>query len=255
LRNYPDMVCLWYDVPRFLRPVQSYEFYRIAFDIQPAMIINSRVGNDFGDYYITGDNLIPEDPESIGMPWETVGTINNTWAYSSYDRDWKSVKELLFWLIEIASKGGNYMLNIGPGGDGTVPEESAERLRAMGDWLKMNGESIYGTQAWICSHEGPTTIHMAGTVRRRKEGFHAEITPDDIWFTAKGNTVYAIGLEEPPNGRLLIRSFAGKKVISVGMLGHDDKVPWQLNDSGLILELPQKSDNSIGYVLKVILET
>ncbi len=110
--------------------------------------MNSRVGNGFGDFDIPGDNKIPEDPEAIEKPWQTVGTLNNSWGYKSYDHDWKSVNELLFWLVEIVSKGGNYMLNIGPTASGMVPPESRENLLKMGEWLQVNSEAVYGTRKW-----------------------------------------------------------------------------------------------------------
>jgi alpha-L-fucosidase len=99
----------------------------------------------YGDF-ITPEQHIP----ATGMPgvdWETCMTMNTTWGYSKHDRAWKSAETLIRNLIDIASKGGNYLLNIGPKGDGTVPEESVQAMEAIGVWMKKNGEAIYGTSA------------------------------------------------------------------------------------------------------------
>jgi len=82
-----------------------------------------------------------------GVDWETCMTINTTWGYSEHDHAWKSAQTLIRNLVDIASKGGNYLLNIGPKGDGSVPQESIDAMRAIGVWMQKNGESIYGTQA------------------------------------------------------------------------------------------------------------
>ena len=82
-----------------------------------------------------------------GVDWETCMTLNTTWGYSEHDHAWKSDETLIRNLIDIASKGGNYLLNIGPKGDGSVPEESVKSMQAIGAWMKVNGESIYATAA------------------------------------------------------------------------------------------------------------
>jgi alpha-L-fucosidase len=99
----------------------------------------------YGDF-ITPEQHIP----ATGMPgvdWETCMTMNTTWGFSEHDHAWKSDETLIRNLIDIASKGGNYLLNIGPKGDGSVPEESVKSMKAIGAWMKLNGESIYGTTA------------------------------------------------------------------------------------------------------------
>jgi alpha-L-fucosidase len=122
------------------------------------LIINNRIGagrqgmagftkdesyaGDFG----TPEQEIP-DTGAPGVDWESCMTMNDTWGYKHFDDNWKSAEALIRNLVDIASKGGNYLLNIGPKADGTIPEESVERLKAIGAWMKINGDSIYGTQA------------------------------------------------------------------------------------------------------------
>jgi alpha-L-fucosidase len=139
MTKFPDLVEIWYDFPRFMNADQSFNFYKHAYNLQPNCLVNSRVGNDFGDYLVAGDNQIPTSVDPKYRTWETPGTLNNTWGYKSYDNDWKTIQEVLYWIVEIASKGGNYLLNIGPKGDGTVPAESVNLLHAVGDWMKING--------------------------------------------------------------------------------------------------------------------
>ena len=112
--------------------------------LQPDTLIDGRLGAA-GDYVSTGDNVIPNEIGSDA--WETPATINHTWGYRKDDHDWKSPGDIVFKLVDIVSKGGNYLLNIGPMADGTVPQASQDILRAVGRWLKVNGEAIYGTSA------------------------------------------------------------------------------------------------------------
>lgn len=253
LRKFPGMKQLWYDMARYITPEQSYAFYKIAYDEQPHMIVNERVGNGFGDFDIPGDNKIPENADAIAKPWQTVGTLNNSWGYKSYDQDWKSPKELLFWLVEIVSKGGNYMLNIGPTATGEVPDQSVRNLREVGSWLAINGDAIYGTSRWITNHEGPTRIKVDGTNARQEQQLKMDFTASDFWFTAKENRVYAISLEQKEKN-ILIRSFAenqGPHVSGVKLLGSDQTVGWRQTADGLNVRLPVELPSKIGYALEI----
>ncbi len=101
-------------------------------------------------YGEVGDLRTPEQhipPTGLGYDWEACQTMNTTWGYKSYDDDWKSSEQLIRNLIDVASKGGNYLLNVGPMASGEIPPESVERLRAVGDWMEVNSSSIYGTTA------------------------------------------------------------------------------------------------------------
>ena len=111
--------------------------------LQPDTIIGGRIGEELGDYYEMNRNQIP--PGRFEIDWETAGTMNDTWGFKSYDHNWKSTKELIHNLIDIVSKGGIYLLNVGPTAEGIIPKPSVDRLEAMGKWLKVNGESIYET--------------------------------------------------------------------------------------------------------------
>jgi len=251
--KYPGMKMLWYDMGHYLTPEQSLKFYEIPYKYQPQMLINGRVGNNYGDFDIPGDNRIPENHLLIKKPWQTVGTTNNSWGYKSYDNDWKSVKELLFWLVEIVSKGGNYMLNIGPKANGEVPVESINNLREVGDWLKVNGQAIYNTRIWKVTHEGPTKLKMEGTESREEHGFKSGVTPQDFWFTQTDNHLFVIALEYPEENvviKSLCREAAGK-IKSVEMPGSKKKLKWKQTSEGLQVNIGNEKPNKNGYVLKI----
>lgn len=256
LTKFPNLKTLWYDMPHYLSLEQSAKFYKIAYDLQPKMLINERVGNNLGDFDIPGDNKIPTDHLSITKPWQTVGTTNNSWGYKSYDEDWKSVKELLFWLTEIVSKGGNYMLNIGPTSTGDVPQKSADNLKEVGAWLSVNGEAIYNTRKWKVTHEGPTKLEMNGTGERAKhKGMKVEFSPLDFWFTQKDKTIYVISLESSERNVAIKSIKKGKDdVKSIEMLGSNATVKWEQTEEGVQLLLPEKFPSKIGYSLKVVLK-
>jgi alpha-L-fucosidase len=251
MRKFPGMKCLWYDMPLRMDPEQSFNFYKIVYDIQPQIIINHRIGNGFGDYTIPGDNKIPANLDELTKPWETVGTFNNSWGFNGYDQDWKSPREILYWLIEIVSKGGNYMLNIGPTGLGGVPVESVRNLEAVGAWLDVNGEAVYGARKWEITKEGPTRIDMAGTDHREAHGFQDDFSPRDFWFTSKGNALYAISLVAPGE-TAQVESFGTRigKITSVEVLGAGE-VDFRQTDSALEVILPGDFKPQLGYVIKV----
>jgi alpha-L-fucosidase len=111
----------------------------------PHLLMNNRLGGDYPGDWSTPEQYIPAT--GLGYDWETCMTMNDSWGYRSWDENWKSTKTLIRNLIDIISKGGNFLLNIGPKADGTIPEASIERLKGIGKWMKVNSESIYGTTA------------------------------------------------------------------------------------------------------------
>ncbi len=252
--NYPGLKCLWYDMPWRLKPDQSFNFYKIPYEISPQTLISQRIGHGFGDYYIPGDNEIPKVGEKIVKPWETCGTTNNSWGYKSYDNDWKSPKEILYWLVDVVSKGGNYLLNIGPTGEGEVPSQSAENLRVVGQWLSVNGEAIYGTKRWKITHEGPQEdFNIKGTADRAAKGFQDKFTTQDFWFTQKDDVLYAISITKPGQ-EAIIKSFNTDigKIKKVEILGKG-KVKFEQTEENLRVTIPKGFDSENGFTIKVVL--
>jgi alpha-L-fucosidase len=254
LTTFPNLIEIWYDYPRFMNRQQSFDFYKLAYDYQPNALINSRVGNGFGDYATGGDNQI--SPENFGpyRTWESPATLNNTWGYKSYDNDWKSPGEILIWMVELASKGGNYLLNVGPDGNGVIPEESVKVLREVGKWMKVNGEAIYGTKRWTTLREGKTVIAKGGTEERKKQGFKTVLTPEDFWFTTKDNFIYAMSLVEPVNNQASVKSLYKNRnqIKSIRLLGTNETLKWKAADEKIVIEVPSdKKPNVPGFVLKV----
>ena len=249
LTNY-EVKQLWYDTPKRLTKEMSFKFYRVAHEHSPQTIVNDRVGNDFGDFGIPGDNKIPEDPNTYEKPWQTVGTLNNSWGYKSYDHDWKSVKELIFWLVEIVSKGGNYMLNIGPDGKGNVPEQCITNLENLGTWMDINGEAIYGTTKREITKEGSTKVVVGGTGKRKEfKEIVNNFKADDIWFTQKKNHIYAIAIEYPKDNVVKIKSIVKENIKAVSLLGSNKKVSFKKKENYIEVKLPEKV-SEYGYTLK-----
>jgi len=141
LTGYGPVALVWFDTPRMMTAERSQRFTDIVRSLQPATLIDGRLGAE-GDYRSTGDNVVPD--VTLGEPWETPATINHTWGYRKDDQDWKAPSTVTFKLIDIVSKGGNYLLNVGPMADGVIPQPSQDNLRAVGRWLKVNGEAVYG---------------------------------------------------------------------------------------------------------------
>ncbi len=148
LSNYGTLGLVWFD-RGMDTPEHAREFVDIVRQLQPHCLINGRVGGYgrdlMGDYQDMDDNGMPSD--GLQEYWETPQTLNTTWGYSRFDQQWKTPGDVIHRMVEIVSKGGNYLLNIGPMGDGTIPAPSVATLRKVGTWVQANGESIYGTSA------------------------------------------------------------------------------------------------------------
>jgi alpha-L-fucosidase len=183
--------------------------------------------------------------------WQTDTSVSNkSWGYIK-DDTFKSPEFVVHQLIDIVSKNGNLLLNIGPRSDGTIPEEVQQVLLDVGTWLNVNGDAIYGTRPWRTYGEGPTKV-AAGS-------FHdtdtAHYTTEDFRFTTKGDVLYAIGLAWPTNGEAMIRSLAAtagsQSVRSVSLLGSDAKPKFEQRPDGLHVELPAQPPAKYAYVLRI----
>ena len=157
--NYGDIGVLWFDGEweSTWDHEKGADLYKYVRSLQPSIIINNRVGKGragmagtFDPETSSGDFGTPEQEipaTGLGYDWETCMTMNDHWGFNKNDHNWKSKEDLIRKLVDIASKGGNFLLNVGPTAEGLFPEPSIERLAAMGEWMKLNGGSIYGTSA------------------------------------------------------------------------------------------------------------
>jgi alpha-L-fucosidase len=187
--------------------------------------------------------------------WQTDTSVSNkSWGYIK-DDTFKTPEFVVQQLIDIVSKNGNLLLNIGPRSDGTIPEEVQSVLRDVGAWLKVNGEAIYGTRPWKIYGEGPTKV-AAGS-------FHdtdtARYTAEDFRFTTKGKALYAIELGWPSSGEAVLHSLgsgvlSGQKIASVVLLGSDTKLAFQQQADALRIHLPPQAPGKYAYVFRITFE-
>jgi alpha-L-fucosidase len=165
LTNYGPVCLIWYDTPKGMTEKQSQSLMELTHALQPECLVSGRIGNALGDYASAGDNRIPE--RAVEANWEVPATINDTWGFKTYDHNWKSTEDMLQKLVDIVSKGGNYLLNVGPTAEGVIPQPSVERLLEMGEWLEVNGEAVYGTKPgpiqgvdWCRSTAKPGVVYL-----------------------------------------------------------------------------------------------
>jgi alpha-L-fucosidase len=160
LTQYGEVGLIWFDTPQGISEKDVVKLKELVESLQPNCLINSRIGQGLGDFETLGDSQIP-DYLKKGL-WESIDTHNNSWAYSVLDNNWKTDTEIIDRFIRVLCKGGNFMFNIGPKGDGSVPEESLTILREVGKWVHRNSEAIYnsrpvdmGNQVWIEATQKP----------------------------------------------------------------------------------------------------
>ena len=186
--------------------------------------------------------------------WQTdTAVAKNSWGYIA-NPDYKTADQIIGDLVDIVSKNGALLLNIGPRPDGTIPEGDEQILLGVGKWLWANGEAIYDTRPWKVYGEGPTQIVAGGFTDTRRQAFTAQ----DIRFTAKGDALYAILLAWPESGEATIRSLGTslrlypRGIGSVQLLGSKEPLKWSRGKTGLRVKLPPEKPCGAAFVLKVL---
>jgi len=238
LVNYrPDV--LWFDGIDMMSDAQVEDLERTIRKLQPDCIVNSRIKDcgfpdrippRYGDYISSGDNEILD--KGRGCEWENPGTMNTSYGYNQNDHNWVEPREIVFRLVDIVSKGGNYLLNVGPTSEGVIPQPSIDTLKAVGEWMGTNRAAIYGTSPWKVFGEGPT-----------------------IRFTAKGSSVFAICLAWPDAevlvGALGKKEMPGREITAVHMLGSKDVIKWRQTDAGVTLSVPREKPCRYALVYRI----
>lgn len=220
----------WEDTWTHDRGVDLCNYVR---SLQPDIIINNRVGplaSHLGDYG-TPEQTIPASGYGPGVDWETCMTMNDTWGFKKQDHNWKSPEILIRNLIDIASKGGNYLLNIGPTGEGQIPDASVERLQAIGQWMRVNHEAIYSTAASPFSHQLPW-----GRCTQKTDG--------------RTTTLYFHVFNWPADGSLTVPELKTKPR-KIWLLSDQKKnsLSTRVTDDGLVITCPRSSPDAISTTI------
>jgi alpha-L-fucosidase len=237
LTNYGPLGLVWFDRGMDTNE-HAREFVNMVHALQPQCLINGRVGGYgqdlLGDYQDMNDNGMPSG--GLQEYWETPQTLNTTWGYSKFDQQWKTPGEVIRRMVEIVSKGGNYLLNIGPTGDGTIPPVTIATLNEVGRWMQNNGESIYGTTASAL----PEQPWGRSTVKGDNVYLHVLTWPADGKLRIPGlkNTIRSAYPLASPGTKLTTLRENDTAVVTIGGFTRDQ------NDTVLVLQLdgPPKVD-------------
>ncbi|MFC2142643.1 alpha-L-fucosidase [Acidobacteriota bacterium] len=226
LTNY-DIDILWWDTPRWMNKERA-ELLRPLIALRPGLITNNRLGGGY-----KGDSDTPEQHVPAtgieGRDWEVCMTMNHTWGYKSYDDDWKSTEDLLHKLIDIASKGGNFLLNVGPKPDGTIPQASIDRLAEIGGWMDVNSESIYGTAA------SPFRRPWWGRCTRKE--------------LENGDTRLYLQVFDWPEDNLLVVPVNNEAVQCYSLYGNKETFEVEKAEEGLVVRLTGEAADEISSVV------
>ncbi len=238
IANY-DPAVLWFDGEwvDWWTEEDGQDLYKYVRSLEPEILINNRVGKgrkgmeglSKTDRQYAGDFGTPEQqiPASglPGVDWESCMTMNDTWGFKSYDHNWKSAETLVRQLIDSASKGGNYLLNVGPTAEGEIPGPSVERLAAMGRWMTVNAEAVYGTTA--SPFAAPLPWGRA---------------------TRKDDKLYLHIFNWPAGGMLAVPPF-GATITSASLVGRGQPLTVSRTGSGITIKLPPQPPDPIASVI------
>ena len=229
MTEYGPIGIFWWDTPRNMSEEAFNKLHSLT-KLQSSVITNDRLGEDFpGDYKTFERNIPAEAPAD--KDWEVCMPISGSWGYKKGDNDFKSTSKLIQNLADITSKGGNYLLNVSPTGNGTLLPQAVERLKAVGQWMASNGESIYGTSA------SPLGKFDWGRCT-------AKSTKDET-------TLYLHVFDWPESGELLVPGLAGN-VKQATLLVGGRGLKTQASDSGLVIALPSSAVDEYVSVIKLI---
>ncbi|MDD4870309.1 MAG: alpha-L-fucosidase [Kiritimatiellae bacterium] len=242
LTRYGPIGIVWFD-GEWEKPwthERGVDLYNYCRSLQPDTIVNNRVGKGragmsgmdkdkgVGDYG-TPEQEIPPTGFGAGVDWESCMTMNGHWGYNKYDQKWKSTETLVRNLIDCASKGGNYLLNVGPTSEGLIPSPSIERLAEMGKWMKVNGESIYGTQA------SPFVKTPWGRCTRKA-------------INSRKTKIYLHVYNWPADGKLVIPGLKNK-VKRASLLADGKALKVKAEDSSISITVPSEMPDKIATVI------
>ena len=245
LTQYGPIGVLWFDTPELIAADESKELRTLINKLQPNCIINQRIGNGQGDFNVSEQSL-GKDSSAVIKPWESCITISKGWGYNRHDSTFKSPEVLVRNLIEVASASGNLLLNVGPSAEGEIPKKSLDRLAAVGKWMSINGEAIYGTHAWKV--QGEKTIAekvtekekpSANTMKDVLNDATSQKTPADIRFTAKNNVVYVFA-RSWKDAAVKVQSLASQtaSIKTVELLGYKGELSWSQDNDALQITIP-----------------
>jgi alpha-L-fucosidase len=273
LTGYGPISLIWFDTPVNMTEARVKPFVTAIRTLQPNCLINSRLllrGADIKnlsaeqiaraaeagcDYISRGDNEIP--PQAVPGLWETPATLNHTWGYKKDDHDWKTPDDLVFKLVDIVSKGGNYLLNVGPDATGVIPPPSQQALRAVGRWLKVNDEAIYGAGATPFGGEFGQAIPGVATPAKgkTKKGAPAFSEAKQWRCTSKPGRLYFHLFEWPTAGEFKVEGLPGKASRAF-LLADATRQPLGLAQTGgtLRIKLPAQAPGEYASVLCVDLK-